>query len=216
MTFINLKNFYGMLAFTAILAATNSMIFPRWPDPDIISNQKLSRFVENLSSNGHIIKSLPIVNSHSDYKISHTPIIGFKIDTNSELKLTNFQVRDRKDLEVSSLVESIKPLQLNNSETISKQPPFYRSQTSSSGSTFQTCFVSGNSLSPFGVSADHLALVVDQVNSVEKNSGIKRFLGLIPSRRYQCMLITLKSTLPTAESNYLWLDLLKQFQITFS
>jgi hypothetical protein len=215
MTFIKLKNFYGFLALTATLAATHSMIFPRWPDPDIISNQKLSRLVENLSSNGHIIKSLPIVNSHSDYKISHTPIISFKIDTNSELKLTNFQVRDRKDLEVSSLVESIKPLQLNNSETLSKQPPFYRSQTSSSGSTFQTCFVSGNS-SPFGVGADQLTLAVDQLKSVEKNSGIKRFLGLIPSRRYQCMLITLKSTLPAVESNYLWLDLLKQFQITFS
>jgi hypothetical protein len=44
---------------------------------------------------------------------------------------------------------------------------------------------------------------------------LKRFLGLRPSRRYECMLVTLKSTLPRDESYQLWLDLLKRLQITF-
>jgi hypothetical protein len=59
-------------------------------------------------------------------------------------------------------------------------------------------------------------LAIDQLESTERNFGLKRFLGLSPSRRYQCMLVTLKSTLPRQESYQLWLNLLNKLQTAFN
>lgn len=214
---MNLRSFYGILAVISTLAAIQSMIFPRWPQASQISTQKLNQFQKNVSSNSHTLNLLPPLDEHSDYNISHTSITRFKIDSNSDLTLTNVQVRDRKDLEVSHITESIKSLHLKQSASRSKQPPFYLSETTSSGTTFQTCFVPSTPW-PFGIAVnqDQLTLAVDQVKSAEKNLAVKRFLGLSPSRRYQCMLITLKTTLPTPEGNQLWLTMLRQIHNNFN
>jgi len=214
---MNLRSFYGILAVISTLAAIQSMIFPRWPQASQISTQKLNQFQKNVSSNSHTVNLLPPLDEHSDYNMSHTSITRFKIDSNSDLTLTNVQVRDRKDLEVSHITESIKSLHLKQSASRSKQPPFYLSETTSSGSTFQTCFVPSTPW-PFGIAVnqDQLTLAVDQVKSAEKNLAVKRFLGLSPSRRYQCMLITLKTTLPTQEANQLWLTMLRQIHNNFN
>jgi len=214
---MNLRSFYGILAVISTLAAIQSMIFPRWPQASQISTQKLNQFQKNVSSNSHTVNLLPPLDEHSDYNMSHTSITRFKIDSNSDLTLTNVQVRDRKDLEVSHITESIKSLHLKQSASRSKQPPFYLSETTSSGTTFQTCFVPSTPW-PFGIAVnqDQLTLAVDQVKSAEKNLAVKRFLGLSPSRRYQCMLITLKTTLPTPEGNQLWLTILRQIHNNFN
>ena len=214
---MNLRSFYGILAVISTLAAIQSMIFPRWPQASEISTQKLNQFQKNVSSNSHTLNLLPPLDEHSDYNISHTSITRFKIDSNSDLTLTNVQVRDRKDLEVSHITESIKSLHLKQSASRSKQPPFYLSETTSSGTTFQTCFVPSTPW-PLGIAVnqDQLTLAVDQVKSAEKNLAVKRFLGLSPSRRYQCMLITLKTTLPTPEGNQLWLTMLRQIHNNFN
>jgi len=214
---MNLRSFYGILAVISTLAAIQSMIFPRWPQASQISTQKLNQFQKNVSSNSHTLNLLPPLDEHSDYNMSHTSITRFKIDSNSDLTLTNVQVRDRKDLEVSHITESIKSLHLKQSASRSKQPPFYLSETTSSGTTFQTCFVPSTPW-PFGIAVnqDQLTLAVDQVKSAEKNLAVKRFLGLSPSRRYQCMLITLKTTLPTPEGNQLWLTMLRQIHNNFN
>lgn len=211
------RSFYGILALISALAATQSIIFPRWPEASKISALKLNHFKANLLSNGHVVKSLPIVAGNSDYNISHTPIINLTIDANSQLNLTNIQVRDRKNLQVSYITESLKSLRLKNSATNSKQPPFFLSEKNRQGTTFQTCFVSDSSF-PFsvGVNQDQLTLAIDQVKSLEKNLAIKRLLGLSPSRRYQCMLITFKTTLPSQEGSKLWFDLLNHFHNTFN
>jgi hypothetical protein len=213
---INLRNFYGILAVISTLAATQSMIFPRWPEAAKISTDKLNRFLATVSSNGHNVNSLTPLAKHSDYNLSHTPIARFKIDSDSDLTLTNVQVRDRKDLDVSHITESIKSLHLKQSTSSSKQPPFFLSETTPSGTTFQTCFVPSTPW-PLGlaVNQDQLTLAVDQVKSSEKNLSIKQFLGLSPSRRYQCMVITLKTTLPSQERSQLWLNLLRQIQNNF-
>jgi hypothetical protein len=214
---MNLRSFYGILAVISTLAAIQSMIFPRWPQASQISTQKLNQFQKNVSSNSHTVNLLPPLDEHSDYNMSHTSITRFKIDSNSDLTLTNVQVRDRKDLEVSHITESIKSLHLKQSASRSKQPPFYLSETTSSGTTFQTCFVPSTPW-PLGIAVnqDQLTLAVDQVKSAEKNLAVKRFLGLSPSRRYQCMLITLKTTLPTPEGNQLWLTILRQIHNNFN
>jgi len=214
---MNLRSFYCILAVISTLAAIQSMIFPRWPQASQISMQKLNQFQKNVSSNSLTLNLLPPLDEHSDYNMSHTSIARFKIDSNSGLTLTNVQVRDRKDLEVSHITESIKSLHLKQSASRSKQPPFYLSETNSSGTTFQTCFVPSTPW-PFGIAVnqDQLTLAVDQVKSAEKNLAVKRFLGLSPSRRYQCMLITLKTTLPTPEGNQLWLTILRQIHNNFN
>lgn len=217
MTFMNLRNFYGALVLSSTLAATQSIIFPRWPQASKISSQKLNNLKANLISDRYVLQPLPVRVEHSDFNISHTPIIGFTINSNSKLYITNVQVRDRKNLQVSYFTESIKSLQLTNSATQSNQPPFFLSDKSPEGTTFQTCLVSDN-LSSYnvGVNQDQLTLAVDQAKSLEKNLTIKRFFGFTPSRRYQCMLITLKTTLPAQEGSKLWLDLLIHFQKTFN
>jgi len=214
---MKLRNLYGILALLSTMGAAQSMIFPRWPEASEISPQKLNLFLKNVSSNNHVLASLPPIAEHSDYNLSHTPISRFKIDSNSDLTLTHVQVRDRKDLDVSHITESIKSLHLKQSASTSKQPPFYISEITSSGTTFQTCFIPSTPW-PFGIAVnqDQLTLAVDQVKSPERNLAIRRFLGLSPSRRYQCMLITLKTTLPTPEGNQLWLNLLRQIQNNFS
>ena len=214
---MNLKNFYGILALFSTVAAAQSMIFPRWPDADKSFMQKLDLLSVNISSKGHIVKRLTTLANHSDYNMSHTAIISLKIDSNSDLIVTNVQVRDRKDLDVPHITESIKSLQLTKSASISKQPPYFLSETQPSGTTYQTCFVQGNPW-PIGlaVNQDRLTSAVDHVKSSEANLPIKRFLGLSPSRHYQCILITLKTTLPIKEGNQLWLDLLHQVQKTFN
>jgi hypothetical protein len=214
---MNLRNFYGILAFASTVAAVQSMIFPRWPEAYKISTKELDQLSVNVSSNGHIVKPLATTASYSDFNISHTALTSLRIDSNSDLVFLNVQVRDRKDLDVLHITKTIKSLQLTKSATESKQPPYFFSDIQPSGTTYQTCLVQGN-LWPLGlaVKQDQLTAAVDQVKSSEAYLPIKRFLGFSPSRHYQCMLITLKTTLPIKESNQLWSDLLRQFENTFN
>ena len=216
MILMKLKNLYFLLAVISTLAAIQSMIFPRWPEASEIPSDKLNRYKSNVQINGAVIKSSLIKSEHSDFNLSHTPITSLSIQPNADLLLTNVQVRDRNNFSVSYMTDSIKSLRLNKSATLSKLPPFYLSEKSPTGATFQTCLVSGNSLpNNFGVGQEQLSLAVDQVKSFEQNIGIKRLLGLSPSRRYQCMLITLKTKLPYPESYQIWRDSLKQLQSIF-
>lgn len=213
---MKLKNLYFFLAVISTLAAIQSMMFPRWPEATKISLDKLNRFKSNLQINGSVVKTSLLKTDHSGFNLSHTPITSLSIQPNADLLLTNVQVRDRNNFSISYMTDSIKSLQLNKSATLNKLSPFYLSEISPTGATFQTCLVSGNSLpSNFGVGQEQLSLAVDQVKSSEKNIGIKRLLGLSPSRRYQCMLITLKTKLPYTESYQIWRDSLKQLQFIF-
>jgi hypothetical protein len=217
MKLINLRQFYLILAVISTLAAAQSMILPRWPQASKISSDKLNRFISIATSNGISINPTIIKSDHSDFHVSRSPIINLKVNSNSNLILTNAQVRDRSEFSVSFITDSIKSLKLSSSAIKGNQPPFSLSEETKAGTTFQTCFVPGNSSpSNFGFSQDHLSLAVDKVKSTEKNLGLKRFLGLSPSRRYQCMLVTLKSTLPRQEGYQLWLDLLDKLQIAFN
>jgi len=217
MKIINLTKFYCVLAVISTLAATQAMLFPRWPKASSISSDKLNRFISNVTSNGNPINPSIIKSDHSDYNVSHSSIVGFWINSNSNLFLTNAQVRDRADFSVSFITDSIKSLKLSASAIQGNQPPFSLSEQNKAGTTYQTCFVAGHSSpSNFGLNQDQLGLAVDQVKSIEENLGLKRFLGLSSSRRYQCMLVTLKSTLPRQESYQLWLDLLNKIQISFN
>ena len=217
MRLINLRKFYCILAVVSILAATQSMLFPRKPQASSISSEKMKSFISSFSSNGKSINPTIIKSGHSDYEISHSPIFSFKINSNSTLFLVNAQVRDRADFGISFITDSVKFLKLDSAATQSKHPPFSLSQQTKAGNTFQTCFVAGNSSAyNFGINQEQLSLAVDQVKSIEGNLGLKRFFGLRPSRRYQCMLVTLKSTLPRQESYQVWVDLINKVQITFS
>jgi len=217
MKVINLRNFYCILAVVSTLAAAHSMLFPRWPQASRISSDQVNRFISIASSNRTSINPTIIKSDHSDFYMSHSPIISLTLTSSSNLILTNAQVRDRADFSVSFITDSIKSLKLSPSAIKGNQPPFSLSEQTKAGTNFQTCFVPGNS-SPFnfGFSQDHLSLAVDKVKSTEKNLGLKRFLGLSPSRRYQCMLVTLQSTLPRQEGYQLWLDLLDKLQIAFN
>jgi hypothetical protein len=216
MKVINLRKFYCILAVVTTVAAVQSMLFPRRPEVSRISSEKLDRFIANVAANGKSIITI-IKPDHSDLNISNSSIISLNINSNSNLILTNVQVRDRADFSVSFITDSVKSLKLSTSAIKSKQPPFSLSEQSKTGTTFQTCFVSGTSPpSNFGVSQDQLSLAVDQIKATDDNLGLKRFLGLIPSRRYQCMLVTLESSLPRQESYQLWLDLLDKVQIAFN
>ena len=217
MKFTNLQKFYCILAVASTLAVAQSMLFPRRPQASRLSSDKLDRFIANLASNGKSANSTIIKPDHSDFNTSNSSIVSLKINTNSNLFLTNAQVRDRADFSVSFITDSIKTLKLSTSAIKSNQPPFFLSEQTKAGTTFQTCFVSGTSSpSNFGFSQDQLSLAVDQIKATEDNLGLKRLLGLSPSRRYQCMLVTLKSTLPRQESYQLWLDLLDKLQIAFN
>jgi len=217
MKIFNLRKFYYFLAVVATLAAAQSMLLPRWPQASRISSVKLNRFISHVASSGASVNSSIIKSDHSDFNTSYSPIVSLKINSNSNLILTNAQVRDRTDFSVSFITDSIKSLKLSSSAIQSKQPPFSLSEQTKAGMTYQTCFVLGNS-SPFnfGFNQDHLSLAVDKVQSTEKNLGVKRFLGLSPSRRYQCMLVTLQSKLPHQEAYQLWLDLLDKIQFAFN
>jgi hypothetical protein len=217
MNYLNLKKFYCFLALVSILAVTQSLVFPRKPQASRISSEKMNLFMSNFASNRDSINHSIITREHSDHDISHSPVVSFKINSNSILFLANAQVRDPTNFSVSFITESIKSLKLDSSAVESKQSPVYLSKATEVEKIFQTCFVSGNSsLSIFGLDHIQLTSAVDQVNSNEENYGFKRFLGLRPSRRYQCMLVTLKSTLPRQESYQLWHDLLKKLQTTFT
>jgi hypothetical protein len=217
MKIINLRKFYFILAIVTTVAALQSMLFPSRPKASRISSEKLDSFIANLSSNGKSINSTIIKPDYSDFNISNSSIVSLKINSNSNLVLTNAQVRDRADFSVPFITDSIKSLKLSASAIKSNQPPFSLSEQTKAGTTFQTCYVSGTSSpSNFGFSQDQLSLAVDQLKSTEDNLGLKRFFGLSPSRRYQCMLVTLKSTLPRQQSYQLWLDLLNELQIAFN
>jgi hypothetical protein len=217
MNYLNLTKFYCFLALVSILAVTQSLVFPRKPQASRISSEKMNLFMSNVASNRDSINHSIITREHSDHDISHSPVVSFKINSNSILFLANAQVRDPTNFSVSFITESIKSLKLDSSAVESKQSPVYLSKETEVKKIFQTCFVSGNSpLSIFGLDHIQLTSAVDQVNSNEENYGFKRFLGLRPSRRYQCMLVTLKSTLPRQESYQLWHDLLKKLQTTFT
>ena len=216
MRYPNLTKFYCFLALVSTLAVTHSMVFPRQPHASRISSEKINLFISNVSAIGNSIKTSYVKPDHTDYNISHSPIVSFKINSNSILFLANAQVRDPIDFSVSFITDTVKSLKLDPSAIESKQSPFFLSKQTKAERTFQTCFVSGSSsTSSFGLNHTQLTSAVDQVKSIEDNFGLKRFLGLSSSRRYQCMLVTLKSTLPRDESYQLWVDLLKKLQITF-
>jgi hypothetical protein len=124
MKLINLRKFYCILAVFSTLAATQSMLFPRKPQASTISSKEINNFISSFSSNGKSINPTIIKSSHSDYDISHSSIVSFKINSYSTLFLVNAQVRDRADFTVSFITDSVKSLKLDPSATQSKQPPF--------------------------------------------------------------------------------------------
>jgi hypothetical protein len=216
MKYPNLTKFYCFLALVSILAVIQSLAFPKQPQASKISSEKMNLFISKVAANGDSIIRSIITREHSERDISHSPVVSFKINSNSILFLANAQVRDPTDFSVSFITDTIKSLKLDSSAVESNQSPFYLSKETKAENTFQTCFVSGtSSTSIFGLDHIQLTSAVDQVKSNEENYGFKRFLGLRPSRRYQCMLVTLKSTLPRQESYQLWHDLLQKFQTTF-
>jgi hypothetical protein len=217
MKIINLQKFYCILAIVSTFAVIQSMLFPRSPQASRISSEKLDRFISKVATNGNSINTTILKPDHSDYNASHSSIVNLKINSSSNLILTNVQVRERPDFSLSFITDSIKSLKMNPSAKQINQPPRSLSEQTKTGTTFQTCFVSDNpSPSSFGFSQDQLSLAVDQTKSTEDNLVLKRFLGFSPSRRYQCMLVTLKSSLPREESYQLWLDLLTKLQIAFN
>lgn len=214
---MNLKNFYGCLALLSTLAAAQSIVFPRWPQASKIPPEKINNFKANVSANGKEIRSLPTLAAYSTYNVSSSPITRLMIGPSSNLFLTNVQVRDRKNMEVSYITETLKSLQLSKSANTSRQAPIFLTEVNPEGSSFQTCLVPNSTLSyKVEVNQDQLSSAVDSLSSNTQNLAIRRFLGLSPSRRYECMLITLKTTLASQEGSKLWIDLLYRLQQTFT
>jgi len=213
---MNLRNFYSCLAFISTLAAIQSILLPRLPEASKISSDNLDRLKSSVITKGQVVTYSRIREGSSDYNVSHSPIIRLTITPNTDLILTNVQVRDRSNFSISYITDSVKSLKLNDSTSSIDQAPFFLSERNSAGKSFQTCLVPGNSLpANFGVNQIQLSTAVDQVQSSDKYLVIKRFLGLSPNRRYQCVLITLKTSLADKESYQLWRNLLNKLQPVF-
>lgn len=178
---------YATLSLFAVSASSQALFLPRWPR----SNQLSSAFINSiLVEAGYSPTSLPSLPAHRSYDIATSPVIKVSLDDGTELFLVNAHVRERLNFKTDYISKLWKELDVKKADTLFNPFPFKKGVIDNS-TAIQSCLVPRQG---FGLSFEQLSSYVDQNAAGSFYESFKRWVSFHPSRSYQCILMTLRST----------------------
>lgn len=178
-----LQAVYTLLVLATSVAATQAMVWPRWPSTQALNQQALAKA---LVEGGFASAPLPALPAKRDTELATSSAIGFSMPNGMELRVMRGTVRRRFNFQTAFLSKSHSQLKITNRDLSGQSPPTAMGLIQNRQAR-QTCFVEGEAGNqPFGVTRDELAPLIDKASA---GNGLKSILGFQPNRNYQCVLI---------------------------
>jgi hypothetical protein len=202
-----LRLIYSILAAIASVAATKSLIWPRWPEARPLNQQAIT---EALNAAGLRATPLKPLAAKRSAELATSAVIGYSLDDGLELRLMRGKARKRFNFQTAFLSTSHPELQLKQRQ-LSAGPPPSAIGLVSSQPALQTCLVQESQASmDFGVTREELSALVDRANQ-SRWRRLKSIIGLQSNRTYECILLQARNTkdLPALTENSTWLRILK-------
>jgi hypothetical protein len=202
-----LRLIYSILAAIASVAATKSLIWPRWPETRPLDQQAIT---EALNAAGLRATPLKPLAAKRSAELATSAVIGYSLDDGLELRLMRGKARKRFNFQTAFLSTSHPELQLKQRQ-LSAGPPPSAIGLVSSQPALQTCLVQESQASmDFGVTREELSALVDRANQ-SRWRRLKSIIGLQSNRNYECILIQAKNTknLSASPENSRWLRILR-------
>ena len=205
-----LRLIYSVLAAIASVAATKSMIWPRWPEAQPLDQQVIT---EALNAAGLHATPLKPLAAKRSAELATSAVIGYSLDDGLELRLMRGKARKRFNFQAAFLSTLHPELQLKQRQ-LSAAPPPTAIGLVSNQPALQTCLVQESQASSlFGVTGEELSALVDRANQ-SRWTRLRSIIGLQSNRNYECILIQAKNTksLPALTEESTWLRILSLLQ----
>lgn len=174
----------GLLAGTASILATQSLIWPRWPAAAPIPAAAIGRSLESAGFQAQPLRPLP---AHRSFERSTSPGIGFSIGQGETLRLSRGRVRERLTLQAATFAATDPGLKLKDRKLL-VGPPASALGSISGALTRQTCLVPGSSGGYAVEGGDLLQMVEQQPRS--RSDRLAALIGLRQPLNYSCVLIS--------------------------
>lgn len=206
----NLTNIFKVRCFSCLcliasVAAGKAILFPIWPSVEYINPVPVTSSLQSSGFETLALKPLPASQS---YDFASTPVIGFKLNNDMELWITNSKVRQREDFRLDFINQNHNKLSIVDSRQANEfNTPTLRGKIGERH-VLQTCLLK-DTKQDFRFEIEHLALLsaVDQYQSRALNRA-NQILGVEPSRSYNCYLITLISHHSSTPQEATWISIL--------
>jgi hypothetical protein len=202
-----MRAIYSILAAIASVAATKSLIWPRWPEARPLDQKAIT---EALNAAGLRTTPLKPLAAKRSAELATSAVIGYNLDDELELRLMRGKARKRFNFQTAFLSTLHPELQLKQRQ-LSAGPPPAAIGLVSNQPAIQTCLVPESQASEvFGVTGEELSALVDRTNQ-SRWRRLKSILGLQSNRNYECILIQAKNTkiLTASTENSRWLRILR-------
>jgi len=197
---------YSVLAVIASVAATQAMIWPRWPVARPLDQQALTNALNDAGLHATQLKPLA---AKRNAELATSAVIGYSLDNGLELRLLRGVARKRFNFQTAFFTTLHSELQLKQ-RNLSAAPPPYVFGLIQKQPAFQTCLVQvDQATEAFGATGEELTILIDREGQ-SKWSRLKTIAGIKPIRNYECILIQAKSTkgLATSIERSTWLRIL--------
>jgi len=202
-----LRLIYSILAAIASVAATKSLIWPRWPETRPLDQQAIT---ESLNAAGLHATPLKPLAAKRSAELATSAVIGYYLEDGLELRLMRGKARKRFNFQTAFLSTSHPELQLKQRQ-LSAAPPPAAIGLVSNQPAIQTCLIQESQASEvFGVTREELSALVDRANQ-SRWRRFKSILGLQSNRNYECILIQARNTknLTAFTEHSRWLRILR-------
>jgi hypothetical protein len=197
---------YSVLAVIASVAATQAMIWPRWPVARPLDQQALTNALNDAGLHATQLKPLA---AKRNAELATSAVIGYSLNNGLELRLLRGVARKRFNFQTAFFTTLHSELQLKQ-RNLSAGPPPYVFGLIQKQPAFQTCLVQvDQATEAFGATGEELTILIDREGQ-SKWSRLKTIAGIKPIRNYECILIQAKSTkgLATSIERSTWLRIL--------
>jgi hypothetical protein len=205
-----LVRWYGTLAATAALLATQAILLPRWPAaPRPLPAEQLEaalREARLLPGTARPSPTPPWPAKRS-YELATSAPVVLPLRDGFELTLMGGAVRQRFNFQAGAIGRDHASLKLRQRRLLGSPVPTARG-LAQDRPTLQTCLVAGPGLEePFGVTREQLTTLADRL-AVGRQAALERVIGLQPNRSYACTLISLRGPQGEPPSDRLWQQVL--------
>ena len=201
--------FFLLVALSAF-AALQGLLVPRWPRAQDLPAALLLSSLTKAGLNPNPLTILPAVRS---YERSLSPILGWKLSDGSELRIVHGSVRQRKTFQTSFLGRDQPSLSLV-SRRLDIPTPSCAAGLIKGRPAYQTCLLSGSAgLATMAITAEALGKAADQQVAGPIDT-VKGLLGLQPTRKLRCILVSLRSATTEPPAVKIWRDILASVSST--
>ena len=205
------RRWLGLLVGVASVAVLQAVVWPRWPRSPGLPAAQLGRELVRIGLNPRPLPTLPAQRS---YERSLSALHSWRLATGSELRVLRGSVRQRDSFQAAFLGRD-QPLIALVGRRLNVPMAGSAAGVIQGRPSYQTCLVPQvTAPAVMAVSAESLGRGADQ-RVASRFEMIKGLLGLQPTRSFDCILVSLRSTNDELPAVSLWRDVLAAVSSSF-